>query len=235
MGTGSPRSSLALWQPCSLFWPCASWGPSAQPMCSAPPPPCCCPPSPPSWASPWASASSPAPSGCQMSSQVCSGGLAHSRGWCRQEEGVPAPPGSEFPSSQLPRRVPACLPLRPPATVALTGLLAALYFFLLFYMSCWVKLEAFFSYTPWLRWVQGAPTEGWRLTPTSADGPLDSRAMAACCKRASPASSPALLQVQRQAPGDGGRPQVRHALPLHRQADLRWWGFLRRTVSCCRA
>lgn len=33
----------------------------------------------------------------------------------------------------------------------------AAYFGLLLYMTCWVKVEAFFEAMPWLRWAQLPP------------------------------------------------------------------------------
>ena len=44
------------------------------------------------------------------------------------------------------------LPRLPCCTAAgITGGLVALYFVLLLWMTCWIKVEAFFENTPWLR------------------------------------------------------------------------------------
>lgn len=51
----------------------------------------------------------------------------------------------------------AALTLVPPLAVTLAGSLVAAYFGLLLYMNCWVKVEAFFEATPWLRCAPAAP------------------------------------------------------------------------------
>lgn len=44
----------------------------------------------------------------------------------------------------------------PPSAAAITAFFVACFFLLLFYMTFWRKVEAYFSYTPWLRHADGA-------------------------------------------------------------------------------
>lgn len=67
-----------------------------------------------------------------------------------ERRALPPPPLRACGGGCLPTSPPSC-PHARPAEAAVTGALVALYLLLLLYMTCWTKLEAFFSATPWLR------------------------------------------------------------------------------------
>ena len=73
------------------------------------------------------------------------------------------------------RRLASTITPMPPLAAGITGGLVSLYFVLLLWMTCWIKVEAFFEATPWLRRGRAFPVCG-----AAAVGPRPAARAVAC-------------------------------------------------------